>query len=141
MCTNTHYLYVLHAYTLKTRTAHTRCLNACIMHLFWVLLLYTVVTTTGQISLAFHRSPPKLRHLSRRGTSCRVPRRSCVTTRLVTTIPPGHYVQNCDCKHVVSALETDDDRLAPDQGCMQDIPKCFTSSYDEIMRHENLFSG
>lgn len=72
MCTNTHYLYILHANILKYRTAHTKCLNMFTVHLFWVLLLYIVVTTTGQISLVCHRSPPKLRHLSRRGTSCPV---------------------------------------------------------------------
>lgn len=86
MCINIHYLYLLHGNTLKNRPVRTRCLNVFIMHLFWVLLLYTVVTTTGQISLVFHTCLPKLRHLSRRGTSCRVLCRSCVTTRLVTTI-------------------------------------------------------
>jgi hypothetical protein len=55
-------------------------------------------------------------------------------------LPPGRYLQNCDGKHVVSALKTDDDRSAPGQGCMQGIPKCFASSYDEIERHVNLFS-
>jgi len=53
--------------------------------------------------------------------------------------PPGHYLQNCECKRVASALETDDDRSAPGQGLMQDIPKCCTSSY-EIMQHVKLFS-
>jgi hypothetical protein len=67
---------------------------------------------------------------------------SCATSRRVPHLFPFHgRLEMCGHEDCASGLDSDDDRLAPGQGCMPVVPKLF--SHDMIgvrIRLVNLFS-
>jgi len=97
------------------------------MHIFWVFFIFIFNEKSSDLT--------KFPHIMRGSVSlpCFPKPVSCVTYHLVTC----SQLAICGRQYFAFVLEQEENRSAPDRGCVQDVPRFF--SY-EIICQVNLFS-